>query len=131
MNLRIISGWRTLPRDAANVLSGVPPIRLLALERKVIWVEEEEYRLRQGHLLEEERNIMRANARETLFKRWQEEWDSSKDGRWTHKLISKIKEWVFREHGSIEYRLTQGLGGHGCFGGYLAKRGHRPNSNCG
>ena len=118
-----------MSRDAANVLSGVPPIRLLALEQKEIWVEEEEYRLRQGHLSEEERNIIRARARETLFKRWQKEWDSSKDGRWTHKLIPKIKEWVLREHGSMEYRLTQGLGGHGCFSGYLVKRGHRPNSN--
>ena len=84
MNLRIISGWRTLSRDAANVLPGVPPIRLLVLERKEIWVEEEEYRLRQGLLPEEERNIIRAKARETLFKRRQEEWDSTKDGRWTH-----------------------------------------------
>ena len=29
----------------------------------------------------------------------------------------------------MEYRLTQGLSGHGCFGGYLATRGHRSNSN--
>ena len=115
------SGWRTLSRDAANVLSGVPPIRFLDLERKEIWVKEEEYRLRQGHLPEEERNIIRAKARETLFQRWQEEWDSSKDGRWMHKLVPKIKEWVLREHGSMEYRLTQELGGHGFFGGYLAK----------
>ena len=40
-----------------------------------------------------------------------------------------IKEWVLREHGSIDYRLTQGLGDHGCFGVYLATREHRPNSN--
>ena len=78
---------------------------------------------------EEERNNIRRKAREALFKRWQEEWDSSKDGR-THKLIPRIKEWVLREHGSVEYRLTQGLSGHGCFGGYLATRGHRSNSNC-
>ena len=108
MNLRIISGWWTLSRDAANVLSGVPPIRLLALERKEIWVKEEEYRLRQGHSPEEERKFIRAKARETLFKRWQEEWDSLKDGRWTRKLIPKIKEWVLREHGSMEYHLMQG-----------------------
>ena len=24
----------------------------------------------------------------------------------------------------------QGLSGHGCFSGYIAKRGHRSNSNC-
>ena len=66
MNLRIISGWRTLSRDVANVLSGVPPIRFVALERKEIWVEQEEYRGRQGHLLEKVRNIIRENQ-ETLL----------------------------------------------------------------
>ena len=30
----------------------------------------------------------------------------------------------------MEYRLTQALSGHGCFGNYLAKRGHRPTSSC-
>ena len=125
MNLRIISGWRTLSRDAAKILSEVPPIRLLALERKEIWAEQEEYRRRQGHLPEEERNTILGKARDTLFKRWQEKWDSSKDGRWTHKLIPWIKEWVLREHGSVEYCLTQGLSGHGCFEGYLVTRGHR------
>ena len=30
----------------------------------------------------------------------------------------------------MEYRLTQGLSGHGCFGIYLATRRHRSNSNC-
>ena len=73
MNLRIISRWRTLSRDVANVLSGVPPIRLLVLERKEIWVEEKEYRRRQGHLPEKERNVIRGKAKDTLFKRWQEE----------------------------------------------------------
>ena len=42
MNLRIISGWRTLSRGATNVLSGVPLSRLLALERKEILVEQDE-----------------------------------------------------------------------------------------
>ena len=69
MNLRIISKWQTLSRDATNVLSGVPTIRLLALKRKEIWVEQEEYLRRQGHLREEERNTIRGKARETLFKR--------------------------------------------------------------
>ena len=70
-----------MSRDLANVLSEVPPIRFLALERKEMWVKEEQYRLRQGHLPEEERNKIQTKARETLFKRWQKEWNSSKDGR--------------------------------------------------
>ena len=64
LNLRIISGWRTLSRAAANVLSGVPPFRLLALDRKEIWVEQDEYRRREGHLPEEERNIIRRSKRD-------------------------------------------------------------------
>ena len=111
----IISGWRTLSRDTANLLSGVPPIRLLALERKEIWVEQEEYRRGQGHLLEEEGNIIGGKAREILLKRWQEEWDSSKDGRWTNKFIPKIKGWVLREHGLMEYRLSKDSAATGAF----------------
>ena len=30
----------------------------------------------------------------------------------------------------MDYRLTKKLSGQGCFGVYLATRGHRPNSNC-
>ena len=47
-----------------------------------------------------------------------------------HKLIPRIKVWVLQENGLMEYRLTQGLSGHTCYGVYLATRGHRPNSNC-
>ena len=68
MNLCIISGWRTLSRDAAAVLSGVPPIRLLALERKEIWVEQDEYRRRQGHL-PKKRGISYAGKQERPFSR--------------------------------------------------------------
>ena len=94
MNLPIISGWRVLSRNAANELSGFPPNRLLALERIEICVEQDQYWRRQRHLSEEGSTTIRRKARETLSKRWQEEWDSSKDGSWTHNLIPRMKEWV-------------------------------------
>jgi Zn finger protein HypA/HybF involved in hydrogenase expression len=32
-----------------------------------------------------------------------------------------VGEWVTRQHGSLSFRLTQVLSGHGCFGHYLHK----------
>ena len=130
MNLRIISGWRSISRDAANVLSGMPPVRLLALERSKVWHGQEEHRRLQEDLSEVEKTLIREEARDTLFSRWQDEWNASGDGRWTHALIPRVKEWMLREYGAMEYRLTQALSGHGCFGNYLVKRGHRPTSSC-
>ena len=92
MNLRIIGEWRTFLRDAADVLPRVHSIRLVAFERTEIWVEQDEYRWRQRHLPDEERNIIWGKAREVLLKIWQETWDLPKDGRWTHMFIPKIKE---------------------------------------
>ena len=106
------------------------PVRLLVLERSKVWHGQEEQRRFQGDLSEVEKTRIREETRDTLFGRWQEEWDVSGDGRWTHALIPGVKEWMLHEHGAMEYRLTQALSGHGCFGNYLAKRVHRPTSSC-
>ena len=81
MNLRIISGWRSISRDAANVLAGMPPVRLLALERSKVWHGQEEQRRLQGDLSEVEKTRIQEEARDTLFSRWQEGWDASGYGR--------------------------------------------------
>ena len=70
MNLRIISGWRSISRDAANVLAGMLPVRLLALERSKVWHGQEEQLRLQGDLSEVEKTRIREEARDTLFSRW-------------------------------------------------------------
>jgi hypothetical protein len=47
--------------------------------------------------------------------RWQEEWNASTKGRWTHRLIKYLKAWIGRKHGMITFRMTQCLSGHGVF----------------
>ena len=69
MNLRIISGWRTLSRDAANVLSGIPPIRLLALGRKEIWVEQEGSKRRDKGICLKKRGTSYGRKQERPFSR--------------------------------------------------------------
>ncbi|CAB0035065.1 unnamed protein product [Trichogramma brassicae] len=65
------------------------------------------YQRRPEDVKEEER-------RETL-NRWQDRWDRACKGRWTHRLIPNITEWVERGHGEVDYHLTQLLTGHGYF----------------
>lgn len=99
--LRVISGRPHVSYDATYVISGVPPLALLADERARI------YQRRPEDVKEEER-------RETLY-RWQDRWDRASKGRWTHRLIPNITEWVERGHGEVDYHLTQLLSGHGYF----------------
>ncbi|CAB0033754.1 unnamed protein product [Trichogramma brassicae] len=99
--LRVISGRPHVSYDATYVIAGVPPLVLLADERARI------YQRRPESVKEEER-------RETLSK-WQDRWDRASKGRWTHRLIPNIAEWVERGHGEVNYYLTQLLSGHGYF----------------
>ncbi|CAB0041855.1 unnamed protein product [Trichogramma brassicae] len=99
--LRVISGRPHVSYDATYVIAGIPPLALLADERARI------YQRCPEEVKEEER-------RETL-RRWQDRWDRAPKGRWTHRLIPKIAEWVERGHGEVGYYLTQLLSGHGYF----------------
>ncbi|CAB0041134.1 unnamed protein product, partial [Trichogramma brassicae] len=99
--LRVISGRPHVSYDATYVIAGVPPMALLADERACI------YQRHPEDVKEEER-------RETL-NRWQDRWDRASKGRWTHRLIPNITEWVERGHGEVNYHLTQLLTGHGYF----------------
>lgn len=64
-----------------------------------------------------------------MFK-WQQEWDNAENGRWTHRLIPNVSTWVNREHGEVNFYLTQFLSGHGCFRQYLHRCGHAASPFC-
>ena len=50
---------------------------------------------------------------------WQRRWDESLRGRWTHRLIPRVREWIGSKHGEVGFYLTQLLTGHGCTRAYL------------
>ncbi|KAJ0169244.1 hypothetical protein K1T71_015274 [Dendrolimus kikuchii] len=41
-----------------------------------------------------------------------------------------LRNWIGRNHGTLTFRLTQVLSGHGCFGRYLCCLGREPTSGC-
>ncbi|KAH8303697.1 hypothetical protein KR059_009494, partial [Drosophila kikkawai] len=76
------------------------------------------------------RHEARGSARSRSVARWQDRWDRSTKGRWTHRLIPDIKSWISRKHGEVDFYLTQALSGHGCFRSYLKRFGHDTEDHC-
>lgn len=111
--IRVCSAYRTVSTAAVGVIAGIPPIDIMALERK------EKY---EGEVA--------AEARRNLRRRWQARWDQEETGRWTKELIPNIEKWLDRPYGDVDYFLTQALSGHGCFRKYLFERNRAESSEC-
>lgn len=111
--LRGASCYRTVSHDAVAVVSGMPPLALLAEERQ---------KTHEG--------ILKSVAREQLTSRWQTVWDNSNKGRWTYRLIRELAPWLKRQHGEVSFHLSQVLTGHDCFGEYLHRFGKTENDSC-
>lgn len=65
-----------------------------------------------------------------FFAIWQNKWDASTKGRWTHRLIPHLTEWIRRKRGGLTYYVTQALTRHGCFGVYLHCMGKERTPEC-
>jgi len=111
--LRVASAYCTVSYDAIWVIADMPPIELLAIERKEVF-----------------ENRRKEDARNNLLRDWQRKWDSAKNGGWTHRLIPKVDQWYNRKFGEVNYRLTQALSGHGCFSYYLHRFGKLDSPTC-
>ncbi|CAH2208257.1 jg26342, partial [Pararge aegeria aegeria] len=108
--------YKTTSTDAALVLANLIPAHILAQERSGTYCLN----------LPEKRYA----ARERTLEIWQQEWNQSTKGRWTHRLIGDIKGWVHRKHGNITFRMTQCFTGHGVFMQYIARIKKRVSSDC-
>ncbi|XP_060810831.1 uncharacterized protein LOC132904440 [Amyelois transitella] len=131
MATRAARGYRTISFEAASVLAGSIPWDLEAktLASLFFWREEA---VAQGHRLAP-REI--AGRRNELCQRSIEEWSQRLEqptaGRRTVEAVRPVLgQWLARQHGSLTYRLTQMLSGHGCFGGYLCLIGRGPSAVC-
>lgn len=118
--LRVASAFRTVSDEAALVISGMPPVTLLAKEAGVLSAASRPLSATE-----------RTRIRSTLISEWQSRWDNSAKGRWTHRCIPKLGDWISRRHGEVSFYLCQFLSGHGCFKSYLYKYKHDSDPYCG
>lgn len=106
MTLRITRAYRTVSGEALQVLARQVPWDLLA------------------------EGAAEGSTGEEVRGRWQARWESAQVGSWTRRLIPHIEAWLSRAHGSLSYRLTQALTGHGCFQQYLHRIGRAASPLC-
>ena len=119
--IRVTSAYRTVSSDAVCVIAGMKPIDVAADEAKRMFEAK-----RNGATTREARNREETASMQV----WQERWNASQKGRWTHKLIPDIKKWTTRSHGEVNYHLTQFLTGHGGYRSYLHRFGHDDSPLC-
>lgn len=118
--LRVACSYSTVSLQAILVVSGVPPVDLLARERA------------QNHNNrgDKDRVKLRMTARAELLKGWQKRWDEADTGRWTRRLIRDVEAWTTRSHGGLNFHVTQMLTGHGCFSEYLHRFKRKDDPKC-
>ncbi|XP_057321131.1 uncharacterized protein LOC130664945 [Microplitis mediator] len=115
--LMIACAYRTVSEAAVAVIAGVIPIDLLGFERKRIW----DARQAGGEPL---KNV-KAREREETLRLWRERSESAKTGRWTFRLIERVRDWIMRKEGEVDYYLSRFLSSHGQFHEYLYRMGIR------
>lgn len=117
MCLRVASAYRTVSKEAVCIIAGMTPIGLIIKEDVQCFNQ----RGTRG---------VRDTCKEETLRSWQQEWDNSTKGRWTHRLIPNVSDWYGRSHGEVNFHLTQFLSGHGCYRQYLHRFGHSESPAC-
>lgn len=111
--LRVCRGYCSMATATAELLSGIPPIRLRAQE-----------------LSERASRMESEDTRSHTLSEWIHKWNTGGAAAWTHSLIKDPRAWLTRAHGEMDRNLTQALSGHGMFGVYLERRGLRATEEC-
>lgn len=131
MFIRVVRGYRTLSYEAATILARFPPLDILAeMDSRVynrIRILREDGESDPVKGLEVVKHQERQIAWET--------WRTRLSERSAHKPIVQavlpvFENWMQRREGSLTYRLTQVLTGHGCFGVYLHRIGREATARC-
>lgn len=122
---RVVRAYRTVSHDALCVLAAIPPMALMALERKRIYSRKNQNATEGLDL-----GKLKTEERAKTLTTWQKNWRLSTTGRWTFRLIPDIRKWTNGGPKILTYRLTQALSGHGCFATYLNKIGRIPSPLC-
>lgn len=118
--IRVATSYRTVSGEALQVITGTPPIDLLAKERMILH--------ENGQGLSQQ---ARKTVREETIGVWQARWDDLEHkAQWTKRLIPIIKKWLDCKHRTIDFRVTQVLTGHGSFKEFTKKIKKSPNNEC-
>ncbi|XP_062531089.1 uncharacterized protein LOC134201038 [Bombyx mori] len=73
--------------------------------------------------------LRREEFRQALVAEWRQRLLRPTAGLATVEAIRPVlDDWLGRRHGSLSFRVTQVLSGHGCFGKYLCRIDREPDA---
>lgn len=131
MAVRVVRGYRTISYEAACVLAGSPPWDLEAKVLASLYRWREEERTRGSSPAQRQIELRREELRQVLVADWRQRLMRPTAGLATVEAIRPVlDDWLGRRHGSLSFRVTQVLSGHGCFGKYLCRLGREPDARC-
>ena len=129
--LRIIVEHRTVSTSAVLILVSVPPIDLLAEERKETFhLRKELTCLANLQEIARAKEAIRKDGRRRLVEKCQTRWHGDESGRWTRRLIPELATWPDRKRGQVGFYLAQTLLGQSCFNAYLKRFKKRDDVSC-
>ncbi|XP_029176750.1 uncharacterized protein LOC114944857 [Nylanderia fulva] len=129
---RICRGFRTVSWTAVGVLSGVPPIELLARMYAEVYRRTRGLQRQGTAVTAGVRRALRTHTRRQLIESWSGMLQNPQlPGQWTVGAIRPcLEQWLGRAGGGVTYRMTQVLTGHGCFGEYLCRIKKERTTRC-
>lgn len=124
--VRAIRGYRTVSWTAATLLAADPPWELQAEILADVHRGRADSRAMGEDYAGESAESIRATGQTALLRKWAEDLESPVAGVITVEAVRPhLMRWVARRHGTLSYRMTQVLTGHGCFGDYLHRVARR------
>lgn len=120
--IRIVAGYRTVSYEVATILARTPPWILVA--RKYKRTYEKIKRIKESKTWSKDReDEIKKEEEIDMQKQWKTR--IKKEDLPSPKLRAAIlkwfEEWMRRNHGGMNYHLTQLVTGHGCFNAYLQR----------
>ncbi len=112
--LKCVIAYRTVSTEAVCMLVGIPPIEIVADERKRVYSTTCWISWGSGKALQ-----LRCNKRYVTLYNLEKRLSGSLKRDWIDLLIQNLKMWLERGYGQMEFYLTQVMSGHGAFNAYL------------
>jgi len=117
--LKVARCYRTVSDLVATVLARMPPVFLLAADRRSAAAAKKS-RAGQARL-----------GASGIIEQWQALWDSTTSkAAWTIRLIPDLSRWWYNGPREVSFHMAQVLSGHGCFQNYLWVRGRVASPAC-
>ncbi|XP_017885294.1 uncharacterized protein LOC108628104 [Ceratina calcarata] len=132
MALRVIRGYKTIATQAIFLLASTTPIDVLIKVFDKYCGLTRALRSSDSVDLEKEKARLKKERHLGTLLTWQDKLRSPgiRNQKVIKAILPRFDRWVTRPHGSISYRMTQLISGHGCFGDYLFRIKKEPSPKC-